>query len=253
VSGATSAARTIQSVDRAAALLRAVAESDRPQTVAELADACRLNRSTAWRLLATLDRHELVERDPITQRYRVGYAFLRVAAAADHEPIVRRARPVLDRLSSETGETVSLAIEKRFNLVYVDQVDPRQIMAPNWLGRPVPLHATSTGKALLAYLSPEERDALLGKRLERFTRTTVTDRAKLERELEAVRRAGFSTCVGELEESLFGASSAVLGEDDRPIAVVSVWGPEHRLPRKRLADIGRRAHAAAERIRRLLR
>ncbi|HEY1367159.1 MAG TPA: helix-turn-helix domain-containing protein, partial [Gaiellaceae bacterium] len=63
--------RTIQSVDRAAELLKAVADSSQPPTVLELAERCGLNRSTAWRLLATLDRHGLVERDPVSQRYSV--------------------------------------------------------------------------------------------------------------------------------------------------------------------------------------
>jgi DNA-binding IclR family transcriptional regulator len=245
--------RTIQSVDRAAGLLKAIADSPQPPTVAELAEACGLNRSTAWRLLWTLDRHGLVERDAVTQRYTIGYALLRVAATTDHEPIVRRARPVLERLSLDTGETVNLAVERRFNLVYIDQVEPPQIMAPNWLGRPVPLHATSTGKALLAYMTHEEQDAMLGRRLERFTHTTFTERAALDRELETVLRDRYSICVGELEESLFGTSAAVLSEQGRPVAIVSVWGPEHRVPRERLPEIGRRTVAAAEEIRALLR
>jgi DNA-binding IclR family transcriptional regulator len=245
--------KTIQSVDRAAALLKAIADARRPPTVVELAEACGLNRSTAWRLLATLDAHGLIERDPVSQRYSLGYAFLRIAAGADLDPLVRRARPVLERLARETGETTNLAVAKRFNLVYVDQVDPPQIMSPNWFGRSVPLHATSAGKAYLAFLSPDERLVVLPDRLERFTKTTVTDRRALTAELEAARRDGYATCVGELEESLFGASAPVLSEQGRPVAVVSVWSTEHRLPRERLPEAGRRALAAAQELKGLLR
>ncbi len=245
--------RTIQSVDRAAALLKAIADARRPPTVVELAEACGLNRSTAWRLLATLDAHGLIERDPVSQRYSLGYAFLRLAAGADVEPLVRRARPVLEALARETGEATNLAVVKRFNLVYVDQVDPPQIMAPNWFGRSVPLHATSTGKAYLAFLPADEQQIVLPERLERYTETTITDRRSLARELEEVRRNGYAVCVGELEESLFGASAAVTTEQGRPVAVVSVWGTEHRLPRERLPETGRRVLAAAEEIKGLLR
>jgi DNA-binding IclR family transcriptional regulator len=245
-------APTIQSVDRAAALLKAVADSRQPATVIELADACGLNRSTAWRLLATLAQHGLVERDPVSQRYSVGYAFLRIAAVGDHEPLIRRARPVLERLAVETGETANLGVVKRFDLVYVDQVEAPQVMAPNWLGRAVSLHATSTGKALLAFLREDERDALLPAKLERFTPTTITDRKRLEAELAKVRRKGFSVCVGELEPTLFGASAPVLTEQGRPLAVVSVWGPEHRVPEKRLSRIGRHTVAAARELEGLL-
>jgi DNA-binding IclR family transcriptional regulator len=245
--------RTIQSVDRAAALLKAIADASRPPTVVELAEACMLNRSTAWRLLATLDAHGLIERDPVSQRYSLGYAFLRIAAGADVDPLVRRARPVLEQLARDTAEATNLAVAKRFNLVYVDQVDPPQIMAPNWFGRPVPLHATSTGKAYLAFLPPEERRAALPERLERYTASTITDRRRLGAELDDVRRDGWAVCVGELEESLFGASAPVLSEQGRPVAVVSVWGTEHRLPRERLPEIGRRTLEAAKEIKGLLR
>jgi len=245
--------RTIQSVDRAAALLKAIADTSRPPTVLELADRCELNRSTAWRLLATLDSHGLVERDPVSQRYSLGYALLRIAAGAEVDPLVRRARPVLERLARETGEAANLAVARRFHLVYVDQVDPPQIMAPNWYGRAVPLHATSTGKAYLAFISSEERKAALPQRLERYTDSTVTDRRRLDQELRDVRRDGWAICVGELEESLFGASAPVLSEQGRPVAIVSVWGTERRLPRERLAEIGRRTLAAAAEIKELLR
>jgi DNA-binding IclR family transcriptional regulator len=244
--------RTIQSVDRAAALLKAVAASRDPLSVVELAAQCGLNRSTAWRLLATLDSQGLVERDPVTQRYSVGYAIFQIAAAGDHDAFVRRAHPVLQVLANETGETANLAVAKRFNLIYVDQVEAPQIMSPNWLGRVIALHATSSGKAFLAWLPKEERDVLVPSKLERFTDTTLTDRRQLEEELEAVRRDGYSVCVGELEETLYGASSAVLNERERPVAIVSVWGPQHRVPAERLPEIGLKAQAAAAEIEALL-
>src|SRR5205085_6567878 len=112
--------------------------------------------------------------------------------------------------------------------------------------------ATSSGKAFLAWLPKEERQVLLQGKLERFTATTVTDRRRLENELEDVRREGYSVCLGELEETLFGASAAVLNERERPVAIVSVWGPQHRVPAERLPGIGRKAKAAAGEIEALL-
>ena len=126
---------TVQSVERAVALLKAVSNAPRPATVLELAHACALNRSTAWRLLATLERQGLVERDPATQRYSLGYAIFQIAAGDEHDSLVRRAHPVLERLAHKTRATVSLAVAKRFNLVYVDQVDEPRGLSPNWLGR----------------------------------------------------------------------------------------------------------------------
>jgi DNA-binding IclR family transcriptional regulator len=242
----------IQAVDRAIALLKSVAASATPPTVLELARECKINRSTAWRLLRTLEHHGLVDRDPITQRYTVGYGAISVAAAVTDDTLVRRVRPLLTKLAGATGESVTLAVAKRFNLVYVDQVDPPNVMVPNWLDKPLPLHATSGGKAFLAWLGPDERDAILPEELPRYTPHTITDRAKLERELAEVRSVGYALCAREYEEFSSGASAVVLNTHQYPIAVINVWGPAPRNPVKRLHEIGRAAVATAEEVRALL-
>src|SRR5450432_1537772 len=80
----------VQSVDRALRLLKAVAASAEPASAKELAQRCGVNRSTAWRLLATLEGHGLVERDAVTGRYLVGYAAFQIASADDHDALARR-------------------------------------------------------------------------------------------------------------------------------------------------------------------
>jgi DNA-binding IclR family transcriptional regulator len=242
----------IQAVDRAIALLKSVAASATPPTVLELARECKINRSTAWRLLRTLEHHGLVDRDPITQRYTVGYGAISVAAAVTDDTLVRRVRPLLTKLAAATGESVTLAVAKRFNLVYVDQVDPPNVMVPNWLDKPLPLHATSGGKAFLAWLGPDERDAILPTELQRYTPHTITDRAELEREFAEVRTVGYALCAREYEEFSSGASAVVLNTHQYPIAVINVWGPAPRNPVKRLHEIGRAATATAEEVRALL-
>jgi len=245
-------AQRIQAVDRAVALLKSVAASATPPTVLELARDCGLNRSTAWRLLRTLEHHGLVDRDPITQRYTVGYGAVSVAAVVADDALVRRVRPLLARLADATGEVVTLAVAKRFNLVYVDQVDPPNVAVPSWLGKPLPLHATSGGKAFLAWLRPEERDAILPAKLPRYTPHTITDRNLLEQQFAEVRQAGYALCNREYEEFSSGASAAVLSTRQYPMAVVNVWGPAPRNPARKLREIGVQAAQAAGEIRELL-
>jgi DNA-binding IclR family transcriptional regulator len=242
----------IQAVDRAIALLKSVAASTPPPTVLELARACGINRSTAWRLLRTLEHHGLVDRDPITQRYTVGYGAISVAAAATDDALVRRVRPLLARLAGVTGESVTLAVAKRFNLVYVDQVDPPAVMVPNWLDKALPLHATSGGKAFLAWLPADERDAILPRELPSYTERTITDKDRLEREFAEVRRIGYALCDREYEEFSSGASVAVLNNRQYPMAVINVWGPAPRNPVPRLHQIGREAVRTAGEVRALL-
>jgi DNA-binding IclR family transcriptional regulator len=246
------AGQRIQAVDRAVALLKSVAGSATPPTALELARLCGINRSTAWRLLRTLEHHGLVDRDPITQRYTVGYGAVSVAAVVTDDALVRRVRPLLGKLAGVTGESVTLAVAKRFNLVYVDQVDPPGVMVPSWLGKPLPLHATSGGKAFLAWLRPDERDAILPGELPRYTACTVTDRDLLERELAEVRQAGYALCDREYEEFSSGASAAVLNARQYPVAVINVWGPAPRNPVKKLHEIGREAALTAREVRTLL-
>jgi IclR family acetate operon transcriptional repressor len=237
-------AQRVQSVARAAELLKAL---DAPATVFELADRCGLNRSTAWRILATLEDEGLVERDPATGRYAVGYALVGLAAGAGHEPLVRRAHPHLRALADACEETASLAVPRALQLVYVDQVEAPHVMAANWLGRPTPLHATSTGKAFLSWLGAEEVGAALPGRLARFTDTTITTRAALRAELAVVRRRGYAVSRGELEPALWGVSAPVL-DRARAVAVVSVWGTEGRIRARGLDALAAQTAATAGEI-----
>ncbi len=238
----------IQSVQRAATLLEAVADSPRPRTAPELAEACGLHRSTAWRILATLEEAGLVDRNPATNRYSIGPAVARLAAGAS-DSLPRLARPHLEELSRRTGETVSLALPRRLQLVYVDQVQAPHVMAADWLGRAVPLHATSTGKALLAFLPPEELHTALSQSLPQFTEQTITGPDELRDELERTRRRGYAVSRGELETGLWGASAPIRDRAGRAIAVVSVWGAEGRLKAKgSLDELGRAAAATADAI-----
>lgn len=245
-------AQSVQSVDRALDLLAAVASSDHAPTVAELAGLCALNRSTAWRLLATMEAHGMVERDPHGGGYRVGYGALRLGAAADVASVVRRVRPELERLSGEVGETVSLAVVKSVSLVYVDHVSVTGVAYQPWVQDRISLHSTSSGKALLAWLGDAEREGALPLTLERFTENTITDRSQLEGELVEARRLGYAQCAGEDAAFTNGVSAAALDARSRPIAVVNVWGPERRIPVERFDELGRAVVVSAQRVAALL-
>jgi DNA-binding IclR family transcriptional regulator len=241
----TSAPR-VQSVDRAMQLLRAVASAAPVEsTAARLAETCGLNRATAWRILHTLEAHEMVSCSPETGRWSIGVTVVDIAASAGTEALIAVARPSLERLSRQTGETAALAVWRLGALTYVDEVVPRAIVAATWLGRTVPLHATSTGKVLLALgdsgdvLRPERR------RLRRFTETTLTTAAALDEQLAQVRLDGFATCRGEYEASAWGVSAPVLGSGGRLVAVLSIWGPGTRVTEARFEELGRLARTTA--------
>jgi DNA-binding IclR family transcriptional regulator len=227
----------IQAVDRAVRLLKQIASGPGPVALAEAADGAAVNRSTAWRLLATLEHHGLVERDE-QQRYVVGIAALRIAAASDRRTLAWPARALLERLVAETGETAGLSVPDHLTIVTIDQVDSPQMVSVNWVGRRLPLHCSSNGKVLLASLPAEELESFLARPLERLTPRTITDPEALRAELELVRRRGYGLTVEELEDGLHGASAAARDVRGYPLAFLSVSGPAFRIGEPRLRAVG---------------
>lgn len=242
--------RRIQAVDRAIELLKAVSDSRSPRTVGELADACDLNRSTAWRLLMTLEHHGLIDRDSISQRYVIGYEVLRLAASASaHELIASRARPVMDRLAQETRESISLVVLTPRGIVAIDQSDSRSVIATvSVVGIHLPLHATASGKLRLAFAAEPEREELLGLPLEQLTERTLTDPAALVAELEQVRRQGYAVERDEFESGVSSVSAPIFDSRGHVAASISIWGLTTRLPKARLRELAPMVKAAAEEV-----
>jgi len=256
VEGATEVSREskgVQSVERAAALLRAVAAASGPAaTATSLAATVGLNRTTTWRILATLEQQRLVWLDRATGSYSLGFGLIDLAGQAGGSSLVRASQAVLERIAGETGETAALAVMRDGQLTYIAEALAGAIVAVTWQGRPVSLHATSTGKVLLAFSGPDEVRELLGlprgARLQRFTSTTITSRAALAEELARIRERGYSECRGEFDESAWGVSAPVLDSMDRPVAVLSIWGPPERISARRFASLGRLVVAGAEEL-----
>jgi DNA-binding IclR family transcriptional regulator len=229
----------VQSVDRSMLLLRAVASAaPEDSTAARLAETCGLNRATAWRILHTLEAHDVVSCSRETGRWSVGHAVVDIAQSAGTDNVIALARPRLERLSLQTGETAALAVWRQGALTYVEEVVPPAIVAATWLGQTVPLHATSTGKVLLAFGDGQDISRPARRHLERFTDTTVTTIAALDEQLAQVRRRGFATCRGEYEASAWGVSAPIVDRGGRLVAVLSIWGPGTRVNEARFEVLG---------------
>lgn len=239
----------VQSVDRAVHLLRAVASAGGPGagTVA-LGEACGLNRATAWRILSTLEAHGLVVCDRSTNHWTIGSGLGEIVRASGLDAVLRNTHQVLERLAVQTGETAALAVLRDGALVCVDEVAPTSIVSAAWSGRTMSLHATSTGKVLLAWSPQEDVTILLPRRLKRFTGTTITDRSTLRQDLARARERGYATCSGEFESSAWGVSTPVLDHTGRLLAVLSIWGPGDRIDPDRFPALGKAAMGAVRRL-----
>ncbi len=243
----------VQSVDRAVAILEILAR-DGEAGVTEVARELGVHKSTASRLLAALDRRELVTQDAARGKFRLGVGIVRLAGAASQKlDVVQEGRPVCRVLAQEVGETVNLAILSGRDALYLDQVAGPAALSPhNWAGRRIPLHATSDGKVLLAYLSEAELRECLAPPLARFTDRTITAVAEFGDLLAEVRRRGFATAVEELEAGLTAVAAPVRNAEGNVIASISASGPSFRIPAERIPVLaGAVGRAAAEVSRRL--
>jgi IclR family transcriptional regulator, acetate operon repressor len=215
-----------QSLDRAAELLSLVVRAEEPITYTAIVDQTGLARSTASRLLQSLERNGLLERDQ-DGAFRGGALFAHYARRFDRvESLVATAQPTLDRIANATGETVNLAVARGDTVVQVAQVDSTYMLgAMNWVGIDVPPHTSSLGKVMHAFgaLTVPKGD------LARITPATITDPEAYADELEGVRSTGFAITRGELEPGLDGVAAPVRGEDGRVVAALGVSGPAFRL------------------------
>ncbi len=191
-----------QSVDRAAVILDACARG--PRRLSDLAHELDVHRSTALRLLQTMERHRLVRRlDDLT--WAIGFGLIGMALEClDRMDLRTAARPRLERLAREAGHTIHLAELAGTDIVYVDKVEGHgAVRMASRIGAPVPVHTAGVAKAILAGLAPERRDAILATTtFEKFTASTITGPGDFAAELARVRKQGYAVDDGEYESFL---------------------------------------------------
>jgi DNA-binding IclR family transcriptional regulator len=244
---------SLQSVNRALTALELVADAGE-LGVSELGRQLGVHKATASRLAAVLAERGLLERDPVTERYRIGFGLVRLAGAAmSGLDLVRLARPMLETLAERVREASNLGVRSGDDVVYVDQIaGSRSIVTVSWVGRRTPLHCTSNGKVLLAWADDRDRERLLAAPMERFTERTITDAGELRAELDAIRRRGYAQTVEELEDGLNAVSAPVRQADGRVIAALGVSGPAFRLHAVDIPRIGVLTAEAAHAVSRQL-
>lgn len=244
----------IQSVDRAAQILQLLA--DEPALgVSEVSRRLRVHRSTAFRLLATLQAHNLVEQEAHRGLYRLGLGVLRLSGSVTARiDLVRDAQVVCDQMAVELNETANVAILDDRAAVNVTQATSTQLIAVarQYVGQRTPLHATSTGKMLLAHAPDALRETILAGTLERFTPVTITDPAALRAELDTVRHRGWAGANAEWETDTSAVAVPVLGSAGTVVAALSATAPSFRMPRERFAEVAASLAAGAATLSRRL-
>jgi len=218
--------RPVATVQRAVAVLTALAESSGELGNNEIARRTGINPSTASRLLATLADADLVSRTPDSGRFRLGPRLVELGNAALARIDLRQlVRPHLMALTEATGETSTLSIPNGQSTITVDFVQsPSSVRSVAEVGRPSVSHATATGKVYLAYGGSTPPKG----RLTSYTPRTITDAKALAGEIARTRERGWAQAVGERELDLNAVAAPVLGPGGALVAVLGLQGPAAR-------------------------
>ena len=210
--------------------------------VTDAAEALGVGRSTAHRLLATLQQHGFVEQDPETRAYRAGSALAEIGLATIREDgLGEHMRPYMVRLRDEVNETIQLVVLRGANCLFIETVEStRPLRTASRVGVVVPAHCLSGGKALLAQLPLERLHRLYpSEEIPAATPHSIASRDELEAHLEVIRAHGYATNFGESEEEIGSIGVAVCGEQGRPRAGLAVSGPLSRVNEKRAEEVAR--------------
>jgi DNA-binding IclR family transcriptional regulator len=221
---------TIQSVDRAARILKALGTGAR-LGVTELSDRVDVAKATVHGLLRTLEAQELVEQDPDSGKYRLGPAMLQLGNAfLDNHELRGRSLLWADSLATRVGEAVRVGVMSGANVLIVHHVfrpdDSVQILE---VGAAIPWHATALGKAIVAFLEPHRRTKLLGGELRALTGRTIVDPARLREEMEGIVASGVGF---EDQEAIVGEAeiaAPVFDHRGAPAGSIGAVGPVERL------------------------
>jgi DNA-binding IclR family transcriptional regulator len=240
----------VQVIDRALSIVNLLAISGQPPSACEIGEKLELNKSTAHRLLAVLEHYRYVERDLKSGKYRLGLKLAELGnIALSRFDLQGTARPFVERLVEATGETAHVGILQGTEVVSLVIVETHQtVRTPSTVGRRSPVHCTSHGKLLLAFVDPSRVEELLtGYKYVGYTKRTIRFAGAFRAELDKVRNQGFAIDDEEFEEGLRCIGAPVRDHEGKVVAAISIAGPRFRVTAERTPALIRTVtHVAAD-------
>ncbi len=222
----------INSILRASRILRCFLEGRTHYKISELARQLGLDRSTTYRLLLSLEKCGLVEKDEKTGEYSLGMAAFEIGNTYLRQmDFVLISKPVMVDLAAKVQETVHLAVLSGTEIVYVDKVDsPRTRVVMSKIGQRGSLHSTALGKVLLAFQPEAESSRTIKQiKLKPFTANTISSRTKLMDELKKVRRQGYAFDFRESEQGVECIAAPIRNHLGDTVAALSISGPQRKI------------------------
>jgi DNA-binding IclR family transcriptional regulator len=237
-----------QAALRAVRLLKLFSNERPEMSLAELSRASGLNKTTTHRLLRALQSEALIDRNPATSTYSLGTGLmaLGVQALASND-LRKRVRPVLRTLARDTGETATLEVPFEDSMLIIDEVPGSHVLvSAGNIGTRWPIHATSTGKAWLAF--DDAGIDRLGQKLKPLTSNTVVQKEDFKPQFAEIRRRGYAVTIDELEVGFTAVATIIRGVLGEVQGALSIGGPTQRLNATRRAELGISLCRAAQRL-----
>jgi len=222
----------INSILRACNILKSFSQGKGIFKISELAQELRLDRSTIYRILLSLEKGGLVEKDEKTGEYALGVGAFEIGSAyLRRADLVQVSKPIMSALALKVQETVHLAILSGAEILYLDKIDsPRTLGVMSKIGQRAPVYCTALGKALLAFQPEEERSRIIeALQLKSFTSRTITSKSKLLKELREVRNRGYALDRREIEEDVECIAAPIRDHYGNVIASMSISGPQRKI------------------------
>lgn len=242
--------KTIQSVAKAMGLLDLLAASAGPLGLAEISARTGWPKSTVHGLLSTMREFSVVAQDE-DGRYRLGIRLFEYGCTLSASwGILDAAKPYIQHISYETGETVFLSILDRGEVVTLDHAENRKgLPTEAEVGCRLPVHCTSQGKLFLAYMPDQERDHLLSRtELTVYTDHTITTESDLRRELLEIRAKGYAIENGEYKTGLRSVAAPIFDRDGRVRYAIGIIGMFRQIESEKFANAALVVRETAEKI-----
>jgi DNA-binding IclR family transcriptional regulator len=231
-------------------LIEALARSEKPRGITDIAAELRLTKSNVHRLLATLQAQGYVRQIPPHSTYELT---LKVWGLGNHVmrrmDLVHLARPAMQKLAQATGETIHLSVLDGIDVVYLDKIESaHHIRAHTSVGARAPAFTMATGKAMLAHM-PDTYLERFRPHMRRYTDTTRTTIEELRADVEIARQQGYASVAhGEWREGVAAVASAILGQSGELVGAIGLSGPDSRIKRKQLKQFSGHVIEAAHEI-----
>lgn len=230
----------VQSVDRALTILQILSTRKRGFGVTEISREMNLNKTSVYRMLSTLVKHGLAEQDAETERYKLGYKILELSSTLlDSIDLRAEAKAYLNELENLTNEVIHLVVFDRGEVVYIEKLEGNETLRMHSkVGTRAPMHCTSVGKVILAYLPSAEVSTMIESyELKEHTPRTIVDKDELFNHLKEIRKKGYALDLEENELGINCIAAPIFDHTGKVVAAISISGPTMRMTDERLNEL----------------